>query len=184
MTRLWEIFDRAGPEVFLFVLGVAVVAAVLAAIGLRYAAPLAQVVLVVVVIASVTLVLYTTMRPAAASGVRLRPHLNPLPTFSAVLDGGPGSIVFQQALGNLLLMLPFACALTLLAGWRAALVSSLVFSVSVEIAQWVLATGRLAETSDVVLNVTGAAVGIGIAVAALKVVGVPAPRLAVTVRAP
>jgi glycopeptide antibiotics resistance protein len=182
MTRLWEIFDRAGPEVFLFVLGVAVVASVLAAVGLRWLPVLTRLLLVGVVIGSVTLVLYTTMRPTAATGTRLRPQVNPLPAFSAILDGGPGSVVFQQALGNLLLVLPFACALALLAGWRAALVSALVFSISVEAAQWVLATGRLAETADILLNVSGAAIGIGFATAALKAVGVPQPRLAFTTR--
>lgn len=170
MTRLWVVFERAAPEVALFLVGALLVGAVLAAVCIRVLPELARLLLVGAVIAAVTLTLYTTMHPTGTAGIRLRPVLNPLPTLSDAWHGGAISFATEQALANVLLLMPFGCALALLLGWRIAIVSSFVLSMSVEAAQWVLPTGRLAETSDVLLNVTGGAIGAGIAVLALSIV--------------
>jgi hypothetical protein len=105
--------------------------------------------------------------PPRAQGLRVRhqPILNPWDTLSVVLQRGGWHLPQQFALLNLLLLLPLGALLALNLSARKALLLVIGTSLVIEAAQWWLALGREADAADVLLNVIGGALGVGLALA-------------------
>lgn len=148
-------------------------AALVAAWALRRLPRLTRAALAAVAIASVALALVMTMRPApGALPARPRPVLNPWTTLEVVVTGSGVSFPARmEALGNLLVMMPLGVSLGLLLGWRVAVAACAGLSLAVELAQWVLATGRTADATDLLLNTAGGCLGAGIAAIAVRLTG-------------
>lgn len=108
------------------------------------------------VLAIVTLILIAalTLTPLNGGGTRL---LSVVPHPGNIAD----SAYQVQVVGNIAMFVAFGAFLTLAAPVR--LVSTVVVaaavSLAIEVAQWVLATGRFADSTDVLFNTVGAALG-------------------------
>jgi glycopeptide antibiotics resistance protein len=101
-----------------------------------------------------------TMTPAR--GGEITPNLAPLAGIVATFrDGGIGFGVVQLV-GNLLLLLPLGALLPVAlpgARLRDAVLVALAVSLTIELVQWRVAAGRMADVDDVWLNTVGAALG-------------------------
>ena len=105
---------------------------------------------------------------ADATGIRLRPSLASLTCSSATLPVGSRARFFckHNATGNVLLFIPLGILLPL--GWRrlrflSTMLVAIALSVSIELLQSVSRTWgsyRLADVNDVVLNGSGACLGL------------------------
>ena len=67
---------------------------------------------------------------------------------------------WQDPVGNVLLFIPIAVALTALVGNRQTRISLLMLTISIEISQLLIGYGRSAELFDIVLNYAGVEFGI------------------------
>jgi hypothetical protein len=78
-------------------------------------------------------------------------------------SGTSGMSAVAQVAGNLILFLPLEALLPLRVRWLRSiarvLLTAMLLSVAVEIAQWVLQVGRVSATDDVILNTLGAVLG-------------------------
>lgn len=71
---------------------------------------------------------------------------------------------WQDPVGNVLLFIPIAVALTALVGNRQTRISLLMLTISIEVSQFVIGYGRTAELIDIALNYAGVEIGVRIAV--------------------
>ena len=179
MSTVWRAFDEVGPAAALLLPAMLLVASLVGAFVLRVSPVLARVLAAGAVAVALVLVLVMTMRPAAAGlGVRVEPLLDPTVSLEALLRPSPGRRLLRlEALGNLLLLMPLGAALRFLTGWRPAALLVVAVAVAVETAQWALATGRVPDALDLVLNTAGGLAGVAMASAAIAAVaGAGSPR--------
>ena len=179
MSTVWRAFDEVGPAAVLLLPAMLLVASLVGAFVLRVSPVLARVLAAGAVAVALVLVLVMTMRPAAAGlGVRVEPLLDPTVSLEALLRPSPGRRLLRlEALGNLLLLMPLGAALRFLTGWRPAALLVVAVAVAVETAQWALATGRVPDALDLVLNTAGGLAGVAMASAAIAAVaGAGSPR--------
>ena len=178
MSTVWRAFDEVGPAAVLLLPAMLLVASLVGAFVLRVAPVLARVLAAGAVAVALVLVLVMTMRPAAAGiGVRVEPLLDPTVSLEALLRPSPGRRLLRlEALGNLLLLMPLGAALRFLTGWRSAALIVGAVAVAVETAQWALATGRVPDALDLVLNTAGGLAGVAMASAAIAAVVGAGPR--------
>lgn len=171
MVRVWDAFNALGLWALLLVPVVAFAVAYLAGAlrprWPRFVTGLAA----ALVFPALTLALLMTMSPGSESATRLPPAWNPWPLLSKVLAGNAS--LRAETLGNLLLLLPLGAALALLLRPSRAGLLVVAVALSLETTQWLLATGRQAETLDVLLNSAGGLAGIGLAVWAQRLAGAP-----------
>lgn len=172
VTRVWDAFLEWGPWTLLVVPTFFLVVAGVGALALHVLPAVVRVAMAGLAAVALTLALVMTMRPADELGTRPRPRLNPLPLLELVLVGGPGAAEARlQALGNFLLLLPLGTALGFLMRPSVAALLLLSVALSLEATQWLLATGRVAETADVMLNLAGGLLGLGLSMLAIGVLG-------------
>ena len=165
MSTVWRVFDEVGPAAVLLLPAMLLLASVIGAFVLRVSPVAARVLAAGAVALALVLVLVMTMRPAAAGlGVRVEPLLDPTVSLDALLRPSPGRRLLRlEALGNLLLLMPLGAALRFLTGWRSAALMVGAVAVAVETAQWALATGRVPDALDLVLNTAGGLAGVAVA---------------------
>ena len=177
MSTVWRAFDEVGPAAALLLPAMLLVASLVGAFVLRVSPVLARVLAAGAVAVALVLVLVMTMRPAAAGlGVRVEPLLDPTVSLEALLRPSPGRRLLRlEALGNLLLLMPLGAALRFLTGWRPAALLVVAVAVAVETAQWALATGRVPDVLDLLLNTAGGLAGVAMASAAIAAVAATAP---------
>jgi len=104
-------------------------------------------------------VLAFTLTPTSQT---LEPNLVPLAGIRATFENAGTAFGISQLLGNLVLLLPFGALgrLTLPSARTSwVLLAGLAFSVLIELAQWQLVAGRMADIDDVWLNTLGCAIG-------------------------
>ena len=178
MSTVWRAFDEVGPAAVLLLPAMLLVASLIGAFVLRVSPLVARVLAAGAVALALVLVLVMTMRPAAAGlGVRVEPLLDPTVSLEALLRPSPGRRLLRlEALGNLLLLMPLGAALRFLTGWRSAALIVGAVAVAVETAQWALATGRVPDALDLVLNTAGGLAGVAMASAAIAAVVGAGPR--------
>jgi glycopeptide antibiotics resistance protein len=161
MLPLSTLLDLSSQRAFqaLVLLVVLVVLALTAALRRagwrRTATALASGALLVVVAAT----LWLTLRPLAIDGAAHRIlYLDPI-------EGARGwrSIAWRPVVANVVLFLPLG-ALAAAVWWRRPLVGvwlgCVALSVTIEAAQYLVPTGRVANAADVLANATGAALGV------------------------
>lgn len=93
----------------------------------------------------------------------LEPNLVPLAGIAATFAGAGVAFGIAQLVGNLVLLLPFGALLRyLLPDTRDVwiVLAGLVLSVLIELAQWQIVAGRMADIDDVWLNTLGCAIGV------------------------
>jgi glycopeptide antibiotics resistance protein len=101
-----------------------------------------------------------TMTPAR--GGEIPPNLVPLAGIVATFRDGGLAFGVVQLVGNLLLLLPLGALLPVAlpgARLRDAVLVALAVSLTIELVQWRVAAGRMADVDDVWLNTVGAALG-------------------------
>ena len=107
-------------------------------------------------------------RVETTMGIELQPNLASLTCSSTILPGAPNARMFcvQNAAGNVLLFFPLGILLPLvwrhLRFWRGIQIA-VAFSISIELAQYLSSAWgsyRSADVNDVILNVSGAGLGL------------------------
>lgn len=104
------------------------------------------------------------LRAEATRVIELRPNLASLTCSPALLPGTPNARTFcvQNAAGNVLLFFPLGILLPLvwrqLRFWRGVQIA-IALSISIELVQY-LSSHRSADVNDVILNVSGASLGL------------------------
>ncbi|MFH8717637.1 VanZ family protein [Streptomyces zaomyceticus] len=125
--------------------------------------------------AIVFLVLAATLMPQQAIGssdytVWWIPGQGVLFDYSA-MEGLERSMYVRQQIANLLMFVPlgiaFRFAYPKYGSWAPA-IAGLLFSLSIEVMQWVMAAGRVVDIDDVIVNSAGAALGALICVLASR----------------
>ncbi len=120
-----------------------------------------------------------TLRPVGAdieSNVRV--NLKPFAPILPALRHRPGTFVFAGLVGNLLAFVPLGLLLPLAVRripWLLVIIAGAALSAAIELTQYALSTNlgygyRRADIDDVIVNVTGTAVGLAL-YAVLKLAG-------------
>jgi glycopeptide antibiotics resistance protein len=97
---------------------------------------------------------------------QLEPNLVPLAGIAGAFEDGGMAFGVWQLIGNLLLLAPMGVLLpAAVPGARTSVVIglALVLACGIELVQWWLPTGRMADIDDVWLNTLGSVVGLGLA---------------------
>lgn len=96
---------------------------------------------------------------------QLEPNLVPFAGIVGAFEDGGIAFGIWQLIGNLLLLAPVGFLLpAAVPGARTSVVIglALVLACGIELVQWLLPTGRMADIDDVWLNTMGAAAGMGL----------------------
>jgi len=89
----------------------------------------------------------------------------------------PPQVRFRNLAGNLVMLAPLGASLAMLTRWRLTKVAegAVAVSISIEVWQLLVATGRSVDVDDIILNLSGAVAGWLVGLLALQLLAAAAP---------
>jgi glycopeptide antibiotics resistance protein len=150
--------------------------------GSRYARPVHDLLFLL----SVVTILVMTLRPGSLGGFGSRWQLIPMEDLILALPMGMTAVrlAIADLVGNVILFAPLGASIALRwpkASMRRVVLGAALFSAAIELTQGVTDVGRMAQSSDVIMDATGAWLGWILAWRILRLRAAPASDVSVAV---